>query len=86
MVILKRYSMDTVIGATEFKAQCLRLLVNVEKHKNVLVITKHGRPVAKLIPVESDDEAVELFGVMKDSVIYTGDLVSPVDETWEVEQ
>jgi prevent-host-death family protein len=78
--------MDTVIGATEFKAQCLRLLANVEQHKNEVIITKHGRPVARLIPVELDDEAVELFGAMKDSVIYTGDLVSPVDEAWEAAQ
>lgn len=47
------------ITATQFKARCLRLLDEVAESGEPLVITKHGRPVARL---ESVDEPVDLRG------------------------
>lgn len=51
--------MTTEIQASEFKARCLALLDEVATKRTVLVVTKHGRPVAKVVPV---DEPSSLAG------------------------
>lgn len=43
--------MSRTITASQFKARCLRLLDEVEATSEPLVITKHGRPVARLEPL-----------------------------------
>lgn len=43
-----------VMMASRFKQQCLALLDQVETTKVPVVITKHGRPVARLVPLEDD--------------------------------
>ena len=75
--------MQTTIGAGDFKAKCLKLLDEVAATKEPLTITKHGKPVAKLVPVPG---AVELFGALKGSVLAQGDIVSPVDIEWAAQQ
>lgn len=72
--------MQIAIGAGEFKAKCLQLLDDVATQRGTLVITKHGRPVAKLVPVEPEQR---IFGVLKGSVISATDIVSPIDDEWE---
>jgi prevent-host-death family protein len=69
------------IGAGEFKAKCLQLMDTVQKTKAPLIITKHGKPVAKLVPV--DGESVDFFGCMKGSIQIVGDIISPIDVEWE---
>jgi prevent-host-death family protein len=44
------------ITASQFKARCLRLLDEVAKTGETLVITKHGRPVARVVPPLSLDD------------------------------
>jgi prevent-host-death family protein len=72
--------MSTTIAAGEFKAKCLRLLDEVADKRQTLVITKHGKPVAHLVPVPPEET---LFGSMKGSVLYMGDIISPIDVEWE---
>ena len=69
------------IAAGEFKAKCLQLMDIVQKNKTSIVITKHGKPVAKLVPTEH--EPVSFFGCMKDSLQITGDIISPIDVEWD---
>ncbi len=69
------------IAAAEFKAKCLKLMDSVKKTKAPILITKHGKPVAKLVPVEG--EAGDFFGCMKGSVRIKGDIISPIDVEWE---
>lgn len=69
------------IPAGEFKTKCLKLMDAVQKTKTPLIITKRGKPVAKLVPVEG--EATSFFGCMKGSVKITGDIISPLDVEWE---
>ncbi len=71
------------IPAAEFKAHCLELMDRVSERRQELIITKHGRPVAKLVPVEEEEAPV--FGYMKNTVVSYGDLISPVKEDWEAE-
>jgi antitoxin (DNA-binding transcriptional repressor) of toxin-antitoxin stability system len=60
------------IGATKFKEQCLSLLEKV--NKDGIVITKHGRPVAKLILMEI--ESSQLIGKLKGKIKIKGDIIS----------
>lgn len=70
----------TKIAAGEFKAKCLKLLDEVAEKRRTLVITKHGKPVAQVIPMPADET---LFGSMKGSVISMGDIISPIEVEWE---
>lgn len=72
--------MQTAIGAGDFKARCLKLLDEVAATREPLVITKHGKAVAKLVPVPAE---AKLFGAMAGSVHQEGDIVSPLDNEWE---
>ena len=72
--------MASTIGAGEFKAKCLHLLDVVAQRREELIITKRGRPVAKLVPLRPDGA---LFGAMAGSVARQSDLVSPIDDPWE---
>ncbi|HEV8584454.1 MAG TPA: type II toxin-antitoxin system Phd/YefM family antitoxin [Methylomirabilota bacterium] len=62
--------------AGEFKARCLRVMEDVKKYRTPVVITKKGRPVAKLVPV--DEPVKDIFGCMADTVKVVGDVESPV--------
>ena len=73
------------IGAGQFKAQCLQLMAQVQQSRKDIVITKHGKPVAKLVPVE-ESAAQSVFGYLQGTVEIVGDIVSPSAEDWEVEQ
>lgn len=68
------------IPAAIFKAECLKLMDEVARTRQTIVITKHGRPVAQLVPVPA--EARSLFGYMKNTVRIEGDVVAPIDEEW----
>jgi prevent-host-death family protein len=68
------------VGAAKFKEQCLSLLDSLEP--DGLVITKHGRPVARLIPVGR--ESRDLIGSLKDKIAVTGDILS-TGVRWDAE-
>ncbi len=73
------------IPAGEFKARCLQLMDEVEETGREVVITKRGRPVAKLVPV-AEAAVRDVFGCMRGSVTVVGDLVAPLEERWEADQ
>lgn len=75
---------EKTIPAGEFKAKCLSLMDEVERTGESLVITKRGRAVARLVPAPPQRDS--LFGSMRGSAIIKGDIVSPLDEPWEVFQ
>jgi len=70
------------IPAAVFKAECLKLMDEVARTGQSVVITKHGRPVAQLTPVPAEPKS--LFGYMKDTMRIKGDVVAPTDEPWNV--
>jgi prevent-host-death family protein len=71
------------IQAAEFKAHCLAVLEQVRATKESVLITKRGRPVAKLVPADtsSDDFIGRLEGVIK----IVGNIESPIEpeENWK---
>ena len=72
------------IKASEFKAKCLKIMDEVAASGQSVVITKHGVPVAELVPAKRRPESI--VGAMKGSVKILGDIVSPMDDiVWEAE-
>jgi prevent-host-death family protein len=71
------------IKASEFKATCLQLMDWVQASGDEVVITKNGRPVSRLVPYHQ--VATSLFGLHKGQVIFTDDLLCPIDEVYSVD-
>lgn len=71
------------VAATKFKAQCLELMDRVAEGRKTYVITKRGKPVAKLVPADPPRKK-SIFGCMADMTEITGDLEKPLwtDEQW----
>ena len=72
------------ISAAEFKAKCLKLMDEIARTRKSIVITKRGKPVAKLVPVEPAPRK-PLFGCMAGTVTFEGDILAPLDVKWEAE-
>ena len=72
------------IPATEFKAKCLELMTRVAERHETYVITRRGRPVAKLAPLERKAKD-SIFGWLRESGTIAGDILGPVipPEGWE---
>jgi prevent-host-death family protein len=69
---------STQIPASQFKANCLRLMDQVARQRTSIVITKRGKPIAKLVPIS--DEPIDIFGRMKGTIRIVGDIVGPIDD------
>ena len=63
------------VPAGFFKAHCLAVMDDVQAKKETVVITKRGKPVVKLVPVEPEGD--DIFGFLRGKVTITGDVVSP---------
>jgi prevent-host-death family protein len=72
------------ITASEFRRNCLKVLDEVRTTRESVVITKNGRPVLKLVPM--DNEAKGFLGCLAGVIEIVGDIESPVEppEAWEV--
>ncbi|MET0499380.1 MAG: type II toxin-antitoxin system Phd/YefM family antitoxin [Steroidobacteraceae bacterium] len=68
------------IPAAVFKAECLKLMDQVEKTGEPVVITKHGRAVAQLTPMPAESRS--MFGYMKGAMKISGDVMAPISEEW----
>ncbi len=77
--------MTTTIPAGEFKAKCLKLLDQVADEGEMLVITKYGKPVARLLPMPLE-KRIDPFGALRGSGVIVGDIVSPLENEWEAAQ
>jgi prevent-host-death family protein len=72
------------MAAGKFKAECLAVMDQVLKSGEPVTITKHGKPVVKLVPAEKD--ADDIFGYMAGRAKTVGDIVSPTAPgNWECE-
>ena len=71
------------IAAGKFKAQCLAIMDEVQAKREAVVITKRGKPVAKLVPVEGEEKD-DIFGFFKGKIKVPGDVVRPAltPEEW----
>lgn len=70
------------MAASKFKAQCLAVMDQVHRTGEQVVITKHGKPLAKLVPLKRNADS--LFGDLAGTVRILGDIESPATapEDW----
>lgn len=74
-------------SAAEFRKNFFKILGQVEQTRKEIVITKRGKPVAKLISINNDKKKDPLLGALAGLGRTTGDLTEPVvdDEAWELD-
>ena len=70
-----------VLTASEFRARCLKLMDEVAAGAGDLVITKKGRPVARLTRLPEPRQ--DLLGCEKGRVRILGDILSPTEDEWD---
>ena len=72
------------LKASEFKAKCLKLMDEVQKTGEEIVITKNGKPVSKLVPYRV--KTATLLGLHKDKISSLGNDIFSSGESWEADQ
>ena len=66
------------IAVREFESKCLSLVEEVASTGETVILTKEGKPIAKVVPFK---QSRPLLG----SALWEGDIVSPTGETWDAE-
>jgi antitoxin (DNA-binding transcriptional repressor) of toxin-antitoxin stability system len=74
--------METMIAAEQFQATCLDWLDTVHEERISLLITRRGKPIARLIA--ADAKPVALFGALRGTVKAADDLISPIGTNWNI--
>lgn len=72
------------ISVSQFKAKCLKIIESVEKGGETVIVTRHGRAAAQLIPV-GDGQGASLFGRGRNKTLINGELLSTGD-SWDAEK
>ena len=72
------------LKASEFKARCLKLMDEVQKTGEEIVITKNGKPVSKLVPFRV--KSASLYGLHKHKISSQGQDIFSTDEKWNADQ
>lgn len=68
------------IPAGAFKARCLAIMDEVQARREGVLVTKHGKPVAKLVP--ADEEVDGIYNFLRGKGEITGDLLGPAIDDW----
>ncbi|HVH41452.1 MAG TPA: type II toxin-antitoxin system prevent-host-death family antitoxin [Labilithrix sp.] len=68
---------EKAVSAAEFKSKCLALFDDAESRRRTYVVTKRGRPVARVVPLPR-----KTGSSLRGSLIYEEDLLAPVDVEW----
>ena len=71
------------MGISEFKSHALKILDQVSKTKEVITITKRGKPLAQIIPYQYSISN-HMPGKLADALVFENDIVSPLgEELWD---
>ena len=76
-------TIQRTIPAGEFKAKCLKLMDEIAAEGGEIVITKRGKPFARLVPPAEPETFRSFIGSMKGTVTELGDIVSPIPGVWD---
>ncbi|MFN0064451.1 MAG: type II toxin-antitoxin system Phd/YefM family antitoxin [Myxococcaceae bacterium] len=72
------------VTTSELKTHCSELVTRVGRRRESIVVTRRGRPVARLSPIEA--EATPLFGFASGAIQIRGDVLAPVDVRWDADE
>jgi prevent-host-death family protein len=80
-----RAHVSETVAVSEFKARCLALLERVRRTGTPLVVTRHGKPIAEVVPPSAHNSSVSWLGSAAGTARITGDIVAPAAERdeWE---
>jgi prevent-host-death family protein len=78
---MSRLAMSKSIKVSECKAKFLAVVDEVARTGESVIVTKHGKPVVEVVPHRPN--ARNAFGIWRDSVKITGDIMSPIDVEWD---
>ena len=69
------------MNAARFKATCLQVLDQVAQTGHGVVVTKRGKPVARVVPMVNRPDRI--VGAMKAEIAFHGDIITPLGAEWE---
>ena len=71
------------MGISHFKAHALKILDQIAKTHEEIVITKRGKPLAQIIPYRNEDKN-PMPGKLADAFVFEKDIITPLgEEMWE---
>jgi prevent-host-death family protein len=70
------------ISKSALKARMLEYFRRVEETGEELVVTDHGQPVLRIVPVRKRTPAAETFAGLRGKVLYHGDILESTDSEW----
>jgi len=73
------------VSASDLKNGWHEFLDQVTRGRQELVVTRYGKPIARLTPYSAAGEEDGIFGWLAGSVTVHGDIVAPLDEAWEAD-
>ncbi|MBY0544441.1 MAG: type II toxin-antitoxin system Phd/YefM family antitoxin [Gammaproteobacteria bacterium] len=71
------------VSASDFKAHCLQYMALTQNQHEIVIITKHGTPVAQLIPFQEQLPS-PIFGRMQGTIEIHDDIIQPIDVDWDM--
>ena len=75
---------DSIVPVSEFKARCLQILETLRRGGRDLIVTKHGRPIARVVPI---GDRKPLRGMLKGQLEIVGDIAeADFSDDWEANQ
>lgn len=71
------------MAAGKFKAKCLAVMDEVQARREPIVVTKNGKPVVKVVPLDAEDDPLKEFFV---GGVIVGDVMSPLYSEEELDE
>ena len=72
------------MAISEFKTHALKIIDQLSKNHETIIVTKRGKPLAKLLPYEETQNSIEP-GKLADTLVFEDDIITPPGEDmWEV--
>jgi prevent-host-death family protein len=76
MTMVAKGKIPNQVAAAEFKAKCLQVMDQVAKSKRPMIVTKRGKPMVRIVPVDEPMED-DVFGCLAEKFEIIGDIEEP---------
>ena len=73
------------ITAAKFRSNCFKILDEVDKKQKEVIITKRGKPIAKLIRYQMNNASDPLLNSLPNTGSTVSDLTTPFENEWELD-